>query len=96
MNTTPITQLPDGSAFWTTTILSKEEVSDLPQEKKPLNYRISSEMYEAVFQAIGAASMCWSGTPKGVFQAEKASQIAVELCFKIANELEAKQKAPSL
>lgn len=83
-----ITKLPDGSAFCTATIMSKEEAMALPLEKRPICFRISSEMYHAVFEAIGEASMCWGQTPKGVFASEKASDVAMRLCFKIANELE--------
>lgn len=61
----------------------------LPLKERPLCFRISSEMYTAVFEAIGAASMCWKPRPGNeVFASEEASKIAVDLCFKIANELE--------
>jgi hypothetical protein len=84
-----VTKLPDGSAFCTATIMSKEEAMALPLKKRPLCFRISSELYHAVFESIGAASMCWLPRPgKEVFQSELASQIAVDLCFKIANEIE--------
>ena len=86
MNTTI---LPDGSAFSTATILTKEEAMALPVEQRPLNYRISSEIYTAVFEAIGAASMCWEPIPTGVFDSTNASQVATDLCFKIAKEIEA-------
>lgn len=85
----PITKLPDGSAFFTAEIMSREEAMKLPIKERPLNFRISSEIYHAVFEAIGAASMCWKpGPPTGVFASEQASDIAVKLCFKIAEELE--------
>ena len=84
-----ITKLPDGSAFFTATVMSKEEAMNLPLKERPLCFRISSEMYHAVFESIGAASMCWKPRPgKEVFSPEEASQIAVDLCFKIAEELE--------
>lgn len=61
----------------------------LPLEKRPLNYRISSEMYHAVFEAVGAASMCWNPKPGDqVFDTERASKIATDLCFLIAKERE--------
>lgn len=69
--------------------MSEEEAMALPLSERPLNYRISSEMYHAVFEAIGEASMCWNPIPSGeVFSSEKASDVAVRLCFKIAEELE--------
>lgn len=48
-------------------------------------------MYHAVFEAIGAASTTWK-TEMGneVFNSEAASKIAVDLCFKIANEIESR------
>ena len=89
--TSNITKLPDGSAFFTAEIMSKEEAMALPVEKRPLCFRLSSEMYHAVFEAIGAASMCWEPEPSTeVFNSELASQIAVDLCFKIAEEMEKK------
>lgn len=83
-----ITKLPDGSAFFTAEVMSKEEALALPLEKRPLCYRISSEIYHAVFEAIGEASLCWSEPSVGNFDSEHASQIATDLCFKIAHELE--------
>ena len=84
-----ITKLPDGSAFSTATIMSREEAMKLPLKMRPVCFRISSEMYHAVYEAIGAASMCWKPKPgKEVFFSEKASQIAMDLCFKIADEIE--------
>ena len=88
-----ITKLPDGSGFFTATIMSKEEAMKLPLKKRPLCFRISSEIYHAVFESIGAASMCWNPLPgKQVFDSTKASEIATNLCFKIAEELEKKKK----
>lgn len=71
------------------TIMSKEEAMALPLKDRPICFRISSEMYLAVFEAIGEASMCWNPPPgREVFEAEKASGVAVRLCFKIAEEIE--------
>jgi hypothetical protein len=89
-NPSEITQLPDGSGCFTADIMSKEEALKLPVKDRPLCFRISSEIYHAVFEAIGAASRCWDTDPTGVFNAEAASKIATDLCFKIANEVEAK------
>lgn len=84
-----MTQLPDGSGCFTATILSNEEALALPLKERPINHRISSEMYHAVFEHIGEASMAWSpNTGSAVFNSEMASDVAVRLCFKIANELE--------
>jgi hypothetical protein len=81
--------LSDGSAFFTTTILSDEEIKLLPLKERPLNHRISSNLYHAVFEAIGEASTTWkSECGNRIFNAEKAAQIATKLCCKIADELE--------
>lgn len=89
MNELPITELPDGSGCCTATIMSNEEALALPLKERPLNHRISSEIYHAVFEAIGAASMCWNPRPSSaVFDSSAAEKLAVDLCFKIANELE--------
>jgi len=88
-----VTKLPDGSAFCTATIMSKKEAMKIPLKKRPICFRISSEMYHAVFEAIGEASMCWNPRPsKEVFASEEASDVALRLCFKIADELEKKKK----
>jgi hypothetical protein len=69
--------------------MTKEEAMSLPVEKRPLCFRISSELYHAVFESVGAASMCWNPRPSSqTFESEKAVDIAVKLCFKIAEELE--------
>lgn len=72
----------------TAIIMSHDEAMALPLAERPLNYRISSEMYHAVFDEIGYASLCWEPKPTGVFDSTKASDAAVKLCFKIAEELE--------
>jgi hypothetical protein len=91
---TPMTQLPDGSKCFTATIMSHDEAMALPLKERPLNHRISSEMYHAVFEAIGRASMCWNPRPSGeVFASEQASDVAVRLCFKIACETEKLREA---
>jgi len=83
-----LVKLPDGSAFFTANVMSKEEAMALPVKERPLCFRISSEMYHAVFEAIGQASMCWNPRPSNeVFSSEEASKIATDLCFKIAEEM---------
>ncbi len=89
----PITKLPDGSAFFTAEVMSREEAMKLPHSKRPLCFRISSEMYHAVFESIGAASMCWKPRPgTEQFASEEAAKIATDLCFKIAEEVEQAQE----
>lgn len=73
----------------TAIIMSEAEAMALPQSKRPLCFRVPSAIYTAVFEAVGAASMCWNPRPSSeVFDTEQASNVAVELCFKIADELE--------
>lgn len=89
---TPITKLPDGSGCFTATVMSKDEAMALPLKDRPLCFRLSSEIYHAVFEAVGAASGCWIPAPrKESFDASEAEKIAVALCFKIANEIEREQ-----
>lgn len=86
---TPMTELPNGSSCFTATMMSKDEAMKLPLKERPLNMRISSEIYHAVFEAVGAASLCWKPRPKKqVFSTEEAEKVAVDLCFKIANSIE--------
>jgi len=40
---------------------------------------MKEELQEKVFQALGEASMCWSETPKGVFDSTKAKEIGEQL-----------------
>lgn len=88
--------LPDGSAFWVADVMSKDEALKLPPKERPLCFRVSSEIYHAVFEAIGAASMCWSPRPSTeVFNSEEASKLAVDLLFKIADEMEKRQEVKS-
>ena len=90
---TPITKLPDGSGCFIATVMSKEEAMKLPIKERPLCFRLSSEIYHAVFESIGQASMCWNPIPsKEIFSPEEAEEIAVKLCFKIAEELESTQQ----
>jgi hypothetical protein len=86
-------RLPDGSAFFTADIMSKAEAMKLPPPERPLCFRISSNLYHAVWEAIGEASLCWQPKPSThFFDTSRASQIATDLCFKIAEELESLQQ----
>ena len=40
-----------------------------------------------VFQAIGEASMCWSETPKGIFESSRAEKVGNDLLLAIKSEL---------
>lgn len=41
---------------------------------------------DAVFQALGAASMCWSETPTGVFDPDLATEIGDALMAEIERQ----------
>ena len=88
-----MTELPDGSGFCTAVVMTEEEAMSLPLKERPLCFRISAEMYDAVFEYIGEAAMCWDPPPDMTkFEPEKASNVALRLCFKIAEELEKMQE----
>lgn len=72
-------------------ILSKEEAMALPPKQRPLCYRVNERIFTAVHEAIGAAATCWEPNYRGpwVRDAEKAGKIAADLCFLIADELDA-------
>lgn len=73
----------------TATIYTKNEAMLMQPKDRPMCYRVPSKIYHDVFQAVGAASMCWSPRPSTeVFSPEEAEKIAVELLFSIAAELE--------
>ena len=83
------TILPDGSAFNTATIMSREEAMKLPIAMRPICFRVSEEIYTATFENMGAASMCWNPKPSTeVFDAELCSNYVMKLLFKIAQENE--------
>lgn len=46
----------------------------------------NEQLHEAVFSALGEASMCWSETPTGVFDSERASEIGNRLIALIKGE----------
>ena len=46
-----------------------------------------------VFEALGEVSMCWSETPKGVFDSTNAERIGNELMKEIENEVQFYKKA---
>jgi len=75
----------------TAEVMTEEEAMKLPVEKRPLCYRISSEMYHTIFEEIGAATMCWEPRPNNQgFRPEEASDCAVRLAFKVAGEMESR------
>jgi hypothetical protein len=69
-------------------VYTKEEARAMPPEKRPICYRIPEKIYTGIFEAVGAASLCWQPKPEGVFDTEQASKFATDLCFKVAEELE--------
>lgn len=45
-------------------------------EYEEVNY---PELREAIFQALGAASVSWEETPKGIFDSDRCAQLGEEL-----------------
>jgi hypothetical protein len=45
------------------------------------------ELVSMIFHALGQASMCWSETPKGIFDSTKAQEIGDNLVNEITNHL---------
>lgn len=43
------------------------------------NEKFKEVLKEKIGIAIGVASMCWSETPKGIFNSSRASEIAEDL-----------------
>lgn len=48
----------------------------------------------AVYQALGAASMCWSGPPQGVFDSSRAKVIGEKLLAFIDEEQNREEDEP--
>jgi len=55
---------------------------------KALNERIPEHIFTRIHEDIGHASMCWSETPKGVFDSTQAGDVALKLCHFIADEID--------
>lgn len=62
------------------------DVSDPSKFSFQLNEDGKLPLESAVFQALGAASMCWSETPKGIFDSTRAKEIGEALLLKIRAE----------
>lgn len=54
--------------------------------------REDSNLESYVFQALGAASVCWSEPPSGVFNSDLAKEIGEALMWKIVADLEARME----
>lgn len=50
------------------------------------------KLKEIIFMNLGAASMCWSETPKGVFNSTKAEKLGHEILEAMACYLEDEYK----
>lgn len=71
------------------TIFSREEAMAMPASERPLNFRLPSDIFHRIHEDIGAASMCWNPKPsKQIFDSERASKIAFDLCHFIADKLD--------
>jgi hypothetical protein len=58
--------------------VGSESGSDM-NGNRVFDWPLDTPIHEAIGQAIGAASMCWSQPSAGVFLSDRASQIADEL-----------------
>jgi len=67
----------------------------MENERAALSDRLPEYVFSRVHRDIGQASMCW-GKPEnaGVFDADKASAIAFELCHFIADFVDLKVGKP--
>ena len=64
----------------------------MKDNRKPLSERLPELAFARIYQDIGQASMCWEHPEKaGVFDSEKAADIALELCHFVADLLEESQ-----
>lgn len=57
----------------------KNLINPPPIVEKQLKTKQMKEIKTKVFESIGEASMCWSETPKGVFDSERAKKIGDEI-----------------
>ena len=57
--------------------------------RKPLFERLPEDVFNALHETIGEASMCWTDVEHaGRFQADVAGKIAFELCHYVADLLD--------
>lgn len=45
----------------------------------PVRVAMREKLKSNIFEALGSASMCWSETPKGVFESTRAKEIGDKL-----------------
>lgn len=50
-------------------------------------YELPEHVYAAIHRAIGTASVCWTVTSTGVFEIERAADLAADLCLLFAAEV---------
>ena len=55
---------------------------------------LPDDVFNAIHQAIGAASMCWSEPPLGIFDLERAGMIAFNLCYLIGQRMAGVEEKP--
>ncbi|MCP3681720.1 MAG: hypothetical protein GY861_03430 [bacterium] len=77
---------------WHTTATSKHlGCTDCKKIFKPTPKTKEIEIEEAVYMALGQASVCWTETPSGVFKSEEANEIGKKL-LKTINYLSIQSK----
>lgn len=52
---------------------------NLGDPRQPFEFDRAKTLEDAVFQAIGAASMCWAIIPRGTFDSDRAKEIGDKL-----------------
>ena len=48
--------------------------------------KLNEELKKKIFESLGAASMCWSETPKGIFEVTRCKQIGDDLVSALETE----------
>lgn len=74
---TPITDEKELEKYWS--IVSDKD----PNKPEKYKYTKPKTLKNKVFEALGEVSMCWSETPKGVFESSKAEEIGNRLMKEI-------------
>ena len=80
---TPIEEYQDNSEIITTESLSDEDSKINYHLQRIKEIKFMAELNQLIFEALGEASMCWSETPKGIFDGNKAKIIGDDLISKI-------------
>ena len=71
-------------------ILTPERVEEIMREREArVRQQLGDTLVSGIFETLGAASMCWTETPTGIFRSEDARELGLNLADSIVAALAA-------